>query len=349
MKVALCHHYSLSFHGGGERFLIEVAKQLKKRGHETTIYALPFGRRPINIGEFLQGIDYNENIIHNINDSDVAYFIYAPIVHHLFIGRCPKIAALHAFVFANELQHPEIRSMNYVNYVKEFGFSKFISRLYFNKSENKKLKNFNAIHVINRQALKIFHENKHVYYVPNWIDTSLYKPVEEKNQKFSVLFTGRKTKGFSFFVKIAELLKNKEIDFLAIGPDLESINNVKNLGFITDLEQLVSLYSKVHVLVYASKIDVFPLTLLEASACKVPIVALPTEAIKGLDLPLFYATSIQEFAQIICQLQHMWKTEKDYFIKIANNMREQVLKYDVDNVFPKFLEMLREVATSFAK
>jgi glycosyltransferase involved in cell wall biosynthesis len=347
MKVALCHHYSLSFHGGGERFLIEVAKQLKKRGHETTIYALPFGRRPINIDEFLQGINYNENIIHNINDSDVAYFIYAPLVHHLFIGRCPKIAAIHAFVFANELQHPEIKSMNYVDYGKEFGFSKFLSRLYFNK--NKKLKDFNAIHVVNRQALKIFLENKHLYYVPNWIDTSLYKPVEEKNQKFSVLFTGRKTKGFLFFVKIAELLKNEEINFLAIGPDLESVSNVKNLGFITDVEELISLYSKVHTLVYASKIDVFPLTLLEASACKVPIIALPTGAVKGLDLPLFYATSIQEFAEVICQLQHMWKTKRDDFNKIANNMREQVMKYDVNNVFPKFLEMLTEVATSFPK
>jgi glycosyltransferase involved in cell wall biosynthesis len=217
--------------------------------------------------------------------------------------------------------------------------------MYFDKFEKWKLRSFDAVHVINKEALKLFKGKKRIYYVPNWIDTSRFKTVEEKGTKFSVLFVGRRTKGFSTFVEIANLLKNKEIDFIAIGPDLESTGNVKNLGFITDVEELVRLYSKVHFLVYTSKTDVFPLTLLEAAACKIPIVALPTRAIQGLNLPLFYATSVKEFAEVIFELQKVWQTRKEDYAKLAEEMRARAAQYDLNNVFPKFLDMLKEVAT----
>jgi glycosyltransferase involved in cell wall biosynthesis len=345
MNVALCHHYSLTFYGGGERFLIDAAKQLAKRGHNVVIYALPFGHRAINLDGPLQGIEYHESFIHNIRDVDVAYFIYAPLVHNLFVGKTPRIGAFHAFVFLDELQHTEIRTMSHAEYLKRFGFSRFVSNMYFDKFEKWKLRSFDAVHVINKEALKLFKGKKRIYYVPNWIDTSRFKTVEEKGTKFSVLFVGRRTKGFSTFVEIANLLKNKEIDFIAIGPDLESTGNVKNLGFITDVEELVRLYSKVHFLVYTSKTDVFPLTLLEAAACKIPIVALPTRAIQGLNLPLFYATSVKEFAEVIFELQKVWQTRKEDYAKLAEEMRARAAQYDLNNVFPKFLDMLKEVAT----
>jgi len=345
MKVALCHHYSLTFYGGGERFLIDVANQLMRRGHNAVIYALPFGRRPVNLDGLLQDVEYHENFIHNIRDVDVAYFVYAPLVHNLFVGKFPRIGAIHAFVFLDELQHTEIRTMSHANFIRCFGFSRFISNLYFDKFEKNKLRGFDAVHVINNEALKLFHGEKRLYYVPNWIDTSRFRSVEDKGTRFSVLFTGRRAKGFSTFVEIAHLLRNKEIDFIAIGPDLESIGNVKNLGFITDVEELIRLYSKVHLLVYTSKTDVFPLTLLEAAACKIPIVALPTKAIQGLNLPLFYATSVKEFAQVICELQNVWQTRREHYIKLSDGMRAEAIKYDLNDVFPKFLDMLKEVAT----
>jgi len=344
MKIALCHHYSLTFYGGGERFLIDVANQLVKRGHKVVIYALPIGRRPLNLNKQLQGIKYHENFIHSIKNVDVSYFIYAPLVHNFFVGNCPKIGAIHAFVFLDELQHSEIKHMTHTNFIKEFGILRFISHLYFDKVEHKYPNGFDAIQVINREALRKFHGKKRVYYIPNWIDTSLFKPVEDKNERFSVLFTGRKAKGFPSFVKIADLLKEKGIDFFAIGPDVESVNNVRSLGFITDVKKLINLYSKMHLLVYTSKIDVFPLTLLEATACKVPVIAFPTKAIKGLALPLFYATSTNEFAQKILQIQDMWQTKKDDYLKLTDSIRVETIKYDVNNVFPKFLDMLKEVA-----
>jgi len=345
MKVALCHHYSLTFQGGGERFLIDVANQLIKRGHYAAIYALPFGRRPINMEGLLHNIEYHENIMHNIGDADLAYFLYAPLVNNLFAGKMPKIAAIHSFVFLKDLQDTEIRTMNCSNFIRYFGFTRFISNLYFEKIAKKRLSHFNAIHVINKEALKLFDDLQRVYYVPNWIDSSYFKPEEGKKSKFTVLFTGRRTKGFSTFVEISNILGKKEIDFVAIGPDLESTKNVKYLGFISDTRKLIKIYSRVHVLVYTSKTDVFPMSLLEAASCKLPIIAIPTLAIRGLDLPIFYASSAYEFSRAITKLYSIWQKEEDKYMDISEKMREKAIEYDSNKIFPNFLNMLREVAT----
>lgn len=344
MKLALCHHYSLTFHGGGERFLIEFAKQLLKRGHRVTIHALPFGHRNVNTNEWLGGIEYHEGFLHNIDDADVAYCIYAPIAHHFFRGDCPKIGAIHAFVFAEELQHSQIQSMNSVTFVKNFGVSRFAASLYFNKVIRKNLNCFDAVHIINKECLKMSLRTKRVYYIPNWIDTSIFKPTKDKDEKFSALFIGRRTKGFLTFVKIAQLLKHHDVNFFAVGPDVESIDNVKSLGLVTDVKELVRLYSSVHVLIYPSEIDVFPLTLLESCACETPVLALPTKAIEGLDLPIFYAPSIESFAQNVKDLKNMWQKAKDNYIKLTKEIRANMMKYDVNQVFPRYLGMLKEVS-----
>jgi len=346
--IALCHHYSLTFHGGGERFLIDAANQLTKAGYKVNIYALPFERRPTKLKDLRKEVEYKENFIHRIQDADVIYIIYAPLVHRFFIGDVPRIGSFHAFVFLKELQSIEVRTMGYVDFLKKFGFSRFISRIFFDKFKENELCCFDALHVINKEVLKLFNCKEKVYYVPNWIDTSRFKPLDRKDSKFTVLYSGRRAKGFSTFIKIADLLKMKGINFIAVGPDLVSVRNVRNLGFISNADYLARLYSRVHLLVYTSTIDVFPLTLLEVSACGTPIVALPTKAIQGLDLPIFYATSVKDFATVICKLQNLWTGKREEYFNLCKRMRIEVGKYDLKNVFPKFLKMLKEVASSNA-
>ncbi len=344
MRIALCHHYSLTFQGGGERFLLETARQLTKRGHEVAIYALPFGKRPVNLLEQLEGIEYHENLMHIIRDVDIGYFIYAPLVSRLFRGQFPRIGALHAFVFLNDLQHSHIKNMKRADFIRKFGYMRFLTSLYYNSS-HAKLSEFDAIHVINRKAQSLLPEGKKVFYIPNWIDCSRFKPNMERNKGFSVLFVGRRNKGFSTYVEVANLLEGEEIEFNAIGPDLESTRNVKYLGLITDIEELVKLYSSTQALVYTSQIDVFPLTVLEAAACEVPIIALQTGAIEGLDLPLLYATSAEGFAKTVRDLRNMKRTNEQEYTELTRNMRKGALKYDLKTVFPAFLNMLIEVAS----
>lgn len=345
MRVALCHHYSLTFHGGGERFLLELARQLQRGGHDVEICALPFGHRPIDVEKALQGIRHREALFHDISDVDLAYFIYAPIVHHFFRGACPKIAGIHAFVFVEELQHPEIQHMRSADFIRKFGWSRFLSQLYFNNVMKKNLSSFDAVHVINKEAMKMDFHNRQVHYAPNWIDTSLFKPKGEKDDRFSALFIGRRAKGFRTFLEVAELLKQQNIDFFAIGPDVGSVKTVRSLGFITDVDELVRLYSKVHALIYTSEVDVFPLTLLESCACETPVVALKTKAIEGLGLPIFRVSSPSAIARKVVELKELWKNENEKYSSLVQGIRADVLTYDVTEVFPRYLRMFQEVAS----
>jgi glycosyltransferase involved in cell wall biosynthesis len=229
-------------------------------------------------------------------------------------------------------------------FLRKFGILRFASRLFFGKIEQRLLKEFDAIHVINKNALNKFQKWKRTYYIPNWIDTSCFKSSEDRYEKFSVLFSGRKSKGFSEFMEVADNMQGKGIDFFAIGPDIENTNSVRSLGFKTNVEELVRVYSRVHLLLYTSKIDVFPLTLVEAAACKIPIISFPTEAVKGLELPISYARSKKEFTRRILSVYQMWQTRREKYDELADNMRLQAKKYDVNNVFPEFLNMLRKVA-----
>jgi glycosyltransferase involved in cell wall biosynthesis len=298
----------------------------------------------VNVTEWLDGIEYHEGFYHDIGDADISYCVYAPIVHNLFKGDCPRIAAVHAFVFARELQHPEVQSMNSVNFFRRFGLSRFATNFYFSKVVRRNLTSFDAVHVINKECLNMSLKAKRLYYIPNWIDSSLFKPTRDKDPVFSALFIGRKTKGFSTFVRIAKSHRIENVNFFAIGPDIENCSNVQSLGFITDTKELVDLYSRVHVIVYTSEIDVFPLTLLEACSCGTPVLALPTKAIEGLDLSVFYALSIDQFTERIADLQKMWRRERETYSTLTKKVRADVMKYDVNRVFPNYLSMLKEVS-----
>jgi len=61
-------------------------------------------------------------------------------------------------------------------------------------------------------------------------------------------------------------------------------------------------------------------------------------------LPLFYATSTNEFAQKINEIQDMWQAKKEDYVKLADIVRVEMIAYDVNKVFPKFLDVLKEVA-----
>jgi hypothetical protein len=65
-----------------------------------------------------------------------------------------------------------------------------------------------------------------------------------------------------------------------------------------------------------------------------------------LDLPIFYATSVKDFATVICKLQNLWTGKREEYFDLCKRMRIEVGKYDLKNVFPKFLKMLKEVASN---
>ena len=348
MKIVLCHHYSLSFYAGGEKFLLNLSRELIKRCHNVEIRALPIMRDHNKMGYVTRilnelGIDYYESWFHRVR-ADVAYFIYAPLMHRFFDVKAPKIAGIHGFPFALELQHEDVKKASVIKLIREAGFIPATALIYHRYFGLNELKHFDAIHIINKAMLTLYHGlHNNIYYAPLWIYANKCKQSFEKSERFSVLFLGRQSwvKGFDIYVKVSEALRDEGIEFLSTG---RSVGRVKGLGFIPE-EELPQHISKAHIVVLPSRIDIFSLAIVEVMACGTPVITTPIPAHKGMELQsLIYADDVDEFAKKILEIKDLWDGSREEYFRLCERVREDAMKYDVNKVFPNFEQMLLEVA-----
>lgn len=138
--------------------------------------------------------------------------------------------------------------------------------------------------------------NLNVYSIPNPIDTALFKPLEKlkAREKFS-LVTGKKMilfgavkltderKGYRYFCEAVKLLREsypelqEQIELVFLGDikgDMPEVGYFKSnfVGYLSDMNAIVQLYSAVDVFVIPSLEDNLPNTVMEAMACGTPVV-----------------------------------------------------------------------------
>jgi glycosyltransferase involved in cell wall biosynthesis len=339
IKISLCHHYSITFYAGGEKMILKLAKNLSDIGHDVEIRSIPLYRKNIDLRKDLQGIPYSESWVHFF-DTDVAYIVYAPMVSNFFITRAPRIAGIHGFIPASSLSSEEATNLTPIQFYKRYGLMFTLANSYFKHFQKFDFSGFDAIHIIN-QSMKF--EHNYVYYVPNYIDTSFYTTCKEKNEKFTVLFTGRHewSKGWEEYRKTCWLLSELGYNFrfLCTG---EGDKIIEGLGFVEE-EDLPKLYSEAHVTLYPAKIDTFGLVIIESLACGTPVVTTPILAHRGLGLPLHYADCPIDFAKNIIEIYYQWKYKNGEYMKEKEKFQAMVKKYDKINVFPKFVNMIENI------
>lgn len=142
-------------------------------------------------------------------------------------------------------------------------------------------------------------QNQHISVIYNGIDTSIYHPYDTLKmrkllnlplKKTIILFIAdgwKKTlwKGFNYLNNIIESYKdNVNVLFLIIGGNNSDIkctsSNVKVIPFLTDRSKLAQYYSSSDMLLMTSIAENFPLTMLEAMACGLPVVSFDVGGIK---------------------------------------------------------------------
>ena len=147
---------------------------------------------------------------------------------------------------------------------------------------------------------KYIKDTKKIKVIPNGVDKILFKKVvnnkfkkKYKKNKKLVLFFGRlnPTKGPEKLAQAAiEISKiRKDIDFLWVGPDegkaeevKKMIKNHKNMKFIGPIkgkQNIAEMYQSADVYVLPSYREGLPLTLFEAFASRLPVVASPVNGI----------------------------------------------------------------------
>jgi len=348
MIVALIHHYSLTFYAGGEKVILDIARCLSKRGHSVEVYSLLVARRldrEEHVRKILDelGVHYEEVLHKTVRGIDVAYYIYAPLLHRFINARAPRIAGIHSAMYAIGLQHDDVRKLNAISFLKRFGLIRTLSRYWFEVFGGRELRSYEVIHVVS-PAMRDLVEHPRVYCIPNGIDLSKFRlDLSRKRGKFTALFVGRRewAKGFDLFLKASELLSDhSDIEFLAVGP---SIGRVRGLGFVDDGE-LPKVYAESHVVVYPSRIDTQGLVILEALASGTPVITTPIPAHTAMNLPVLYASTPEEIAKRILELKDEWEKRPEDYLRRCELGRRAAERFDLERACREFEKMLVEVA-----
>ncbi len=128
---------------------------------------------------------------------------------------------------------------------------------------------------------------KQIKCICNWVDTDVFKPVaslEKVKQKYGIpqnkkLLLGvsqiwSNSKGLDSFVELADRLADT-VHILLVGQDggIPQKDNLKCIGFTSNVNELVALYSAADLVVNPSNVETFGLVTVEAMACGTPVVA----------------------------------------------------------------------------
>lgn len=201
-----------------------------------------------------------------------------------------------------------------------------------------------------------------IYCIPNGLDAEIYKPRDKDysrellnipKDKKVVLFVAdsisNNRKGFIFLKKAFEQLANANLVLCAIGSknsNLESLNNIIELGSIQD-ERLMSIaYSAADVFVIPSLMDNLPNTVLESLMCGTPVIGFPIGGIPDMiqDGENGFLTKEISVSSLLETLNKFLNSSETFDI---NKIRENaVKKYDqkiqASNYIKLFESILKE-------
>ena len=358
--------------GGVEQVMYELAKRQVAQGHEVHVFCCDSDKNQrIKIKEeIIGGVHVHRfpywfrlslstfiwpsllwkfkgdfNIIHS-HVSGHAYILFAGIlarkrnIKHIHTTRCPwtdacfRPAVLRPFIFLNDL------------FMNKFALS-FIDRII-------------AITPWELEILKKYADESKIKIIPNGMDKILFQKVKNNSfkkthkirEKYLVLFFGRlnPTKGPEKLALTAIEIskKRKDIAFVWVGPDegkaqevsdlIKPYKNMHYLGAIRGKEKIAEMYQCSDVYVLPSYREGLPLTLFEAMASGLPIVASPVNGvafeIKEPENGLFADYGdIEKLKENILKLINNPKLAKQIS---ANNIKKS-RQYDWDKISDKYM------------
>jgi glycosyltransferase involved in cell wall biosynthesis len=315
LKITFAHHLSLSYGAGGEKWIINTAKELSKE-YDVEVYALPFlldGKRRITPQKELGDIPYHEGFYHNIT-SDVCYVTYNPLSFLNFNIKGPKIAGLHSEAY---WQKPNLR----------YGKYPLVANIVNRFVSYGELRRFDAVHCLNN----VYPVNHPVVYtIPDFVDSRRYKP-SLKEDVFTAAFASRKVwqKGYDIWQSVKSKLP-RDMSFVESGDILE--------------EYMPTFLGMNHAVVAPSRVETFGLSIVEAALCGTPVLTSNTPVHRQLDLPLILCSSIQDYVDYLSQLSDQWYHRRGDYDFYTAKLRQAALQFNRENVVHRLEDMFLEVA-----
>ncbi len=273
IKVAVLIDVWLPFIGGGQKSVLENSKVLIKEKR----------------AEFVIFHSFHPHIF--VRLLWCVYIIPFFIFYHLFIKRFDIIdaraflAGFPAKLISLILGIPVIYTVNGCGSLdgQRYGLTALIERYLLTGIK------YSQQISDSQHFLKYPNINKNILVIPNGVDIRMFEKVKvRKNKLFTIIYVGRlaKIKGFIYLFKAASLIKNKKKDFIIkiVGQGEEETrlkeyitkNRLKRFVKLIGEKKGVNLiknYKSSHLFALPSLAEGQPLTLLEAWAAKLPVIA----------------------------------------------------------------------------
>jgi len=373
MRIAHINMFFYPTIGGVEQVMYELASRQVKEGHEVHVFCCDSDKnKRLKIKEEIyEGIHIHRfpywfrlslntffwpsllwkfkgdfDIIHS-HVSGHDYILFSGLIaklkgiKHIHTTHCPwtdisfRPKILKPFLFINDL------------FLNKFTF-KFIDRII-------------SITPWELNILEKFSDKSKITVIPNGVDKILFKKIKHNNfkkkykikEKNLVLFFGRlnPTKGPEKLALAARNItkKRKDIAFVWVGPDegkakevqelIKGYKNMKYLGAIRGKEKVAEMYQSANVYVLPSYREGLPLTLFEAMASGLPIVASPVNGVpfemKEEENGLFANYGdLKKLEENILKILDNKKLAK----KISSNNIIKSKQYSWDNIYKRYMQ-----------
>ena len=211
---------------------------------------------------------------------------------------------------------------------------------------------------IKKDILKIGIDEKRIFSSPNSVSLekiNKFKNLEENiKDKIHILTVARfakNTKGLDLIPEIANKLSEKNINYKwsLVGKNIDQIKKFKdmdryekNFKFYDNIQnfeedifpnsELIKIYKNNHIYVSLSRIEAFPITLLEALACGLPVLSFNTKGGNELIVNGWNGKLIDEYSAIKMADEIISYQKEDTYILHKKNTNESVLKYDLKKI-----------------
>ena len=315
MRIAHISMFFLPTFGGVEQVIYELAKQQVHDGHEVHIFCCDSDKnqRIEKKEEIIEGIHVHRfpylfrlslntfiwpSLLWNFKKYGKFDILHSHVSGHDFILFAGLLSRVNHSKHIHTTHCPWTDSSFRPAILKPF---LILNDLFLNKLSFSFIDKIISITPWEMKYLEKYSEPKKIVLIPNGADRIFFKKVKKNNfrrnngitEKHLVLFFGRlnPTKGPEVLARCAVNItkKRKDIAFVWVGPDegkaedvraiIKGHKNMKYLGPLKGKGKIAEMYQSADVYILPSYREGLPLTLFEAMASGLPIVASPVNGV----------------------------------------------------------------------
>jgi glycosyltransferase involved in cell wall biosynthesis len=369
MHICYCYHVFYPVNGGVEQNIMNVSRELIKRGHKVTVVTSSVPNRPDR--EFYNGIEILRTkplfwlfkVPFMPRYKKLLSSVDADIIHAH--GTVPGVSDT-AILYASKKGIPSVLTYHFDGYSDSLvgKIAAFFYNVLINKRVVSKTNRIIALSKAYIETSPVLKENSEkIDIIPNGVDLKKFNPdvdvsgIREKYklpEKNVIIFVGRfvKTKGIEYLIKAMKYVDKGTLLLVGGGelePELRKLvheekldEKVRFLGFLPN-EDLPKLYGISDAFVLPSLSESFGVVLLEAMACGVPLIV--------SDLPRIKQFLSEDFALKVKPMDFHGFAEKiNYMLsnqeirrKMGENARSFAKDYSWEAAAEKISDVYNEI------